>query len=451
MKRSVIRYFIFSMVCAVTGSVFSYAQQPVPLPELNTKRLLNSLQVIVAPTPYLDDTMAIGLVVSYGASYDQAGKGGVANLLSRMFMKATADKTGGDIQEELAYLGATLEVRCNWDGYQFLLKGRSATFERALLLLYQIICEAQFTEEDFSAEKEAILKEMETSPDPRTNIHEQFEVVLFGRTTYGRPLRGTKDTLKSITIGDLRYFYNRHFSPNASSLIVVGNIDPTLVLQKASRIWGLWIRTDSIPFTFAPPHESEKDLHLIEDDPDSPSVQFILGNLSPRRQDPMFVNTMLAVRILQERLRNLLPTSLLTVGLDGRRLPGTLYVQGQSAADEAVDQILKIQEALDGMKQNLVSAEELALAQNRLIEEFRNGLVTTDGLCRVILDSELYGLGSYYASSFPDRIRKCNADSVRQASRDSFFPGSKIEILRGPVKTLMPELKRLGTFNQIVP
>jgi predicted Zn-dependent peptidase len=159
------------------------------------------------------------------------------------------------------------------------------------------------------------------SPDPRARLRDQFETVLFGRTTYGRPLKGTPDTVQGITVGDVRYFYNKHFSPNAASLVVTGRVDPEKVIQKASRIWGLWIRKDPIPFTFAPARKPAEDVYLIEDDPDSPAVQFIFGNFAPERQDLVFVNTTIAVRILQGRLRNILPTALLNVGLDGRRLP----------------------------------------------------------------------------------------------------------------------------------
>ena len=75
----------------------------------------------------------------------------------------------------------------------------------------------------------------------------------------------------------------------------------------------------------------------------------------------------------------------------------------------------------------------------------------TDGLCRIMMDSELFRLGSIYATAFPDRIRACDADAVRQAARDYFLPGKKIVILRGSVSTLKSELNRLGEFERFLP
>ena len=69
------------------------AQKPVLLPELSSKRLLNDLHVTVASTPRLGDSMTIGLVLRYGAAFDPADKSGLSNLVSRMFLRATAGKT----------------------------------------------------------------------------------------------------------------------------------------------------------------------------------------------------------------------------------------------------------------------------------------------------------------------------------------------------------------------
>jgi len=450
MVRQGIRYLLAVMAFVIAGSGFSFTQGFVSLPELSSRRLLNSLQVVVAPTPYLDESMAIGLVVRYGSAFDSASKGGVAHLLSRMFLKATIDKTGEDIKEELAYLGATLDVTCDWDGFRFVLKGHSASYERALLLLYQVVCEARFPEEDFLYVKQNLLQELQRPPDPRASLQEQFEKILFRGNTYGRSQEGIPEIVAGLSPGDLRYFHRRYFSPGDASLLVVGNVPPEEVLQKSARIWGPWIRKDRIPFEFAPAREPSEDIHLIEDDPGSAAVQFILGNLSPRRSDPLFGNVMLAARILRDRLRNLLPTSLLNVVLEGRRMPGPFYIQGQAAAEEAVEQILKIQEAVEGMKQVPVSAGELADAQNRIIEEFNNDLKTTDGLCRVMMDMELFRLGSNYSVVFPDRIRKCDTDAIRQAAREYFLPGNKIVILRGSVDAVASELHRLGEFKRLL-
>ncbi len=425
------------------------AQKPVPLPELSAKRLLNDLHITVAPTPRLGDGMTIGLVVRYGAAFDPVDKSGLSNLVSHMFLKATADRTSKGIQDELAYLGATIEVKCDWDGFRFVLNGPSSKYERSLLLLYEVVAEAQFTETDFTAVKDSILQDLRKPPDPRQRIHRQLEQALYGKTTYGRSIEGDVKSVSNITLGDVRFFYHKFFSPSQASLLIVGNVSESLVHQRGARIWGVWVREDDIPFKFMPPLKPAGRQIFLEDDPNSQAAQFILGNLFPSREDPVFGNALLAAFILQERLTKLLPTSLVTVGYDGRRMSSPFYIQGQAAADQAVNELQKIRDAADELKNKIVSKEELSDAQQKVIEEFNRSLGTTAGICNVILDSELYRLGSNYAAIFPDQIRGCDADAVKEAANNWIFPSGEILLIRGPAAALKSALEPFGPYQQL--
>jgi zinc protease len=368
-----------------------------------------------------------------------------------MLMKATLENTAQEIQNELSYLEATIDVQCDWDGFRIILHGQSSKVERSLLLLYQVIGEAQFNEPDFNAVKQSILAELQKPPDPRQRIHAQYDSVLFNGTRYGKALQGTRASLSSITLGDIRFFYKRFFSPSQSSLLVVGDVSARQVLLQASRIWGIWVRSEDIPFTFKPAIKPAGRQIYIEDDPSSPAAQFILGNTYPRREEPVFASAMLASRIFQERLTKLLPTSLLTVGIEGRRMPGPLYIQGQAAADQAVDQILKVEKAAEDMKFSAVSAEELDAARKEVLDEFDRDLHTVGGLCRILLDAELFRLGSNYAANFPDQIRRCDADAIRQAAKNYLLPDGEILLVRGPAAALKTLLTPLGTVQQLAP
>lgn len=437
------------LIC-LSASLCVSAQQktpdrPVVLPEVSYKRLLNDLQVIVASTPYLGESMTIGLVVRYGSTYDPADKGGLAYLLSRMFLKATLDKSAKDIESEMNYLGVTIETRCEWDAFRFILKGQSSRFERALLLLYQVVGEAALNDADFAAVKEQVLAQQGKIEDPRSFARSRFESTLFHGTTYGRPLQGTEASIKNITVGDVRLFYRRYFSSNAASLVVVGSSPAAAVLQKATRIWGVWVRRDDVPFTFLPPRTPASRTVVLENDASSPAAQFILGNLWARRDEPGYLAGSIAVRILQERLTKALPTSLVTVGAEGRRMPGFFYIQGQAAADQAVSEINKIIEVVASFKEAPVSPEEFSEAQRRWMEEYRKSLASTDAICELYLDAELYRLGTNYTANFLDLINRLTPDAVAEAATKWIFPGGFIIYVRGPAAVLKPALETLGT------
>ena len=451
-RKSKIEFFkrvaaIAAMICAC--ALAGAAQSAIP--ELTSRRLLNDLQVTVAHTRQFGDSITMGLVIRYGASFDPEGKGGLTGIVTRMLMKETNDHTEQDILEALESLNASIDIRYNWDGIRILLRCPSAGFERASLLLQQIVSEARFEETDFNAVKQSVLDELQRAPDPRRRIHEQFESVLFKGTTYGRPIAGTPESVDAITLGDVRYFYRRFFSPNQAALQIVGNIEPKAALQRIARIWGIWVRNDEIPFTFARPRNLSGREIYVENDRDSPAVQFILGGIFPRHEEPDYINAILAARVLEDRINKLLPTSLLTVASEGRRLAGPFYIQGQAAVEQAIDQIRDVRAVIDEMKQTPVNDEELASARQRLVAEFNRELGTADGLCNILLDAELYRLGSNYISFFLNRVKSSEAETVRRSVSAWFFADGEILLIRGSLPLLKTGLDSLGTIQLLDP
>jgi len=236
---------VASIICAYPA--VSYSQAAAVLPELTSKRLLNDLQIVVAENRGFGDDLTIGLIVRYGSALDLSGKGGTAYLLSQLFMRGTLDKSAKDIQNELADLGASIEIQVNWDGYRFLLHGHSSKFERSLLVLQQIVTEAEFTDEDFAEAQKELLEQLQKPEDPRQEIRTLLEWELFRGTTYGRSLKGSVQSVENINIGDVRLFYRKYFTPNAAALVIAGNCQSDIVLPKATRIWGIWIRGEETP------------------------------------------------------------------------------------------------------------------------------------------------------------------------------------------------------------
>lgn len=445
------RQILILTTLALLCSIPAASQQRAPLPDLVSKRLLNDLQVTVANAPYLGDDVAIGLVVRYGAYFDPAGKGGVASLLSRMFLKATIDKTAKDIQDELAYLEANVEVKCDWDGFRFILRSQKAKVERSLLLLYQVIGEAQFNDDDFAAVKQSVLTDMQKSSDPRQRIHAQFDQVLLSGSSHARPMEGNEKSVSAITVGDLRFFYRKFLTPNQASLIIVGDVSAREALQRASRIWGVWVRNDEIPFTFIQPRKPAGRQIFIEDAPSSPAAQFVMGNLFPPREDPAYASALMAALVFQERLTKALPTSLLTVGNTGRRMASPFYVQGQAAAEQTVAQIMKIESVAEEMKINSVTDEELDAVRKKMIEEFNRELDSAGGLCAVMMDAELYRLGSNYVSKYPEQLRLYDASAVKQAAKNFLFPDGEVILVNGPSDAIKSQLEPLGVLAPMPP
>ena len=116
-----------------------------------------------------------------------------------------------------------------------------------------------------------------------------------------------------------------------------------------------------------------------------------------------------------------------------------------------IEQLLKIESVAEEMKLSLVTKEELDAARNKVIEEFNRELGSAEGLCGIMLEAELYQLGSNYASMYPDLLRRCDADAIKQAAKNLLFPNGEVLLMRGPAVVLKPVLNPLGTLRSQIP
>jgi len=101
------------------------------------------------------------------------------------------------------------------------------------------------------------------------------------------------------------------------------------------------------------------------------------------------------------------------------------------------------------LKNAPVGAEELAEAKKRWIAEFKGRLETPEGICSLVLDSELYRLGTNYASSFPELVQSFDPEAVQAAAKDWLLPGGVIILVRGSMAALKAPLEALGTIQPI--
>jgi zinc protease len=449
------RNLLLAIVVVLSCGSSLSAQQFAPGLDFRSKTLLNNLKIYVTVTPRLGEQMTIGLAIRYGSAFDSEEKGGLVNLLSRILTRDAIIKKS----KELESLGATIEITSDWDCFRFILKGQSSKVEQSLSLLSQIVTEAQFSEEDFAAVKQQVLQEIQRPLDQRRRIRAQFESLLYkGVPAYNRPMQGTVKTVKACTVGDVRYFYRKFFIPDESSLVVVGNVDVSLVLKKVPRIWGSWIRNDPTLPTFVNPKQPAGRQVYLEDDLDSPAAQFLVGSLFPRRTPSIkdyrsyrtYFYALVVSHILQERLTKQLPTSLLTVGHEGRQMEGPFYIQGQAGAEQAFEQIRKILDEIENLKNLPVADDELLSAQKSLIEEFNSLFNNTEGICKVMLDAELYHLGENYSVKYRSWILECNADVVKRVANEWILPGA-IVVVRGPAAILKSAIETLDSSYSIKP
>jgi zinc protease len=92
---------------------------------------------------------------------------------------------------------------------------------------------------EFEAEKTVILEELAmTEDDPWRRLSREVQLAVFARHPYGRPVVGFAESLRAMTAGDLRSFYERFYHPGNAVLVICGDFKPTSAMKLVRQHFG---------------------------------------------------------------------------------------------------------------------------------------------------------------------------------------------------------------------
>jgi zinc protease len=78
-------------------------------------------------------------------------------------------------------------------------------------------------------------RRLRTEDQPEALTQEQFLAAAYLTSPYRHPIIGWMQDIQSITLDDLRRWYQQWYAPNNATLMVVGDVDPAKVRDLAEK------------------------------------------------------------------------------------------------------------------------------------------------------------------------------------------------------------------------
>lgn len=189
--------------------------------------LSNGLKVVLVPRPG-DLSTTVLIMVATGSNYESAKENGLAHFLEHMCFKGTLKRPNpSDISTELDSLGAKYNA---FTGNEY--TGYYATVEshhtaKAFDIVADIYLNSQLSESELKKERGVILEEMNMYEDmPARLVHDHLAKLLYGDQPAGRPIIGSRATLEAMTRDDMFKYWQKHYVPAATTVVVAGNFKP---------------------------------------------------------------------------------------------------------------------------------------------------------------------------------------------------------------------------------
>lgn len=420
------------------------------LPILKRDSLLNGLHLIVLEQKGTGSVSA-RLRINSGGLFDLAGKGGLADLTAGMLLKGGGALTEKSLQEIVEQNGLKLSIAAGWDSTDLIMSGPADSLDTMFELMGRLIINPTFDQKELESLKAARIASIkdEAGEEVRAVRKKALEAV-FGSHPYGRPLRGTPESVAKITRQDLVYYHGRFYIANNSELMITGDATQEAVTRLARARLGAWKKGDKVPATFRPPEAASSRRLMMNDRPGLSSAFAVIAQPGLSRRATDYYAAMIMTELLFDECSKLAsPGSVLETTVETRYLPGPLIIGVRAAPADIVGRVEGVISAMISLQTRTAPLDQFEAAKARLINRFAEQMRSTDTAAQIILDVELYGLGRDYLVNFADRVSAVAQADVMRAAQAYLKPQSVVVVVAGPATQIESSLKRLGAVTAL--
>jgi zinc protease len=169
--------------------------------------------------------IAVDFAFRGGASLDPDGKTGLAHLASTTLDEGAGDLDSQAFQRRLEDLAVKLGFSTGRDSFGGNLKTLTKNRDEAFRLLRLAITEPRFDDDPVARMKSQILAGLRAESErPNVIARRTLSRTLFPGHPYGRPVKGTLETVAALTPDDLRGFVRQRLARDTLLIGVVGDI-----------------------------------------------------------------------------------------------------------------------------------------------------------------------------------------------------------------------------------
>ncbi len=432
-------------------------------PRFERRTLANGMELIVAPVSKLPVVTVLAIVNAGGAS-DVPGKEGVASLTAEALREGTTRTEGLDLAIEFEELGTSLEAGADWDSTVVSMTVLSEHLTRAFTLFGEALTAPAFRAGDIDRLRaERLAERLQILSEPRGLADESFAKFIYADgSRYSEPLGGSTKAVTGITSDDVKGFYTSHYSPDAVTIILVGDMEADPAGRLVDDVLGSWCGQRNIDKTSVDEKSRTTRAVTLVAKTDAAQSELRIGHVGVERGHPDYFDIVVMNAVLgglfSSRINlNLREAHGYTYGAsshyDWRRDAGPFVISTAVQSEVTAEAISETLSEIDRMRSEEIPEEELTLATDYLDGVFPIRYETTSAIASALANMVIFGLPDDYYDTYRDRVRSVTTGSVLAAAQNHvnvdelqvLVVGDET-IVRGPIEAL-----RIGAMVAIQP
>jgi predicted Zn-dependent peptidase len=398
------------------------------LRKVRRTELPNGLIIVSEDMPHLR-SVTVGIWIRAGSRDEVPEVNGISHFLEHMVFKGTGKLSAEEIAREVDSMGGNLDAFTAKECVCFNVKVLDEHLPRAMGVLTDMVLDPTFAEEDILKERGVILEEIKMDEDnPDYLVHEIFTQNFWKDDPLGKPILGTKDTVRKFNRDTLREWYGKRFVPGNMIISAAGNIDHDRFVDLVRG------RFEALPaasngFHCAAPKtysritmRNKKSLEQVQICMGVPSYPISHEN----RYSSYVLNTLLGGGMSSRLFQNVREKQGLAYSIFSELNPfrdtGCLAIYAGTSRETVPKVVESVIAEFRRLKEVPVEQEELERAKSQLKGNLMLSLESSTARMSNLARQEMYYDHFFGLSEIIDRIEAIQQEDVQRVSREFFQP-----------------------------
>ena len=395
-----------------------------------------------------------------GLLLDDPSKVGVAHFVAQMMTEGTAGRTPEELEEAINALGSSISVSASRESLTVSGSTLKRHYDRTMALVEEILLEPRWDDDEFTWIRQRTLNRLrQQSADPNAIAVNTFNRLLYGTDhILSSNVLGTTESVESITIDDLRDYFQRYVSPSVASIHVVGDISKDGAMAPLAGLGARWeVVTVGFPRYELPASDGGGRIFFVDVPGASQSV-IRVGAMALAETDPdFFPASVMNVRlggVFTSRLNQVLREQKgYTYGassrFSGSDLLGPYTVGTGVRSNVTLEAVALIRDILASYSDGF-TPEDLEMTQSYLIRSNARAFETLRSKISMLEKISTLGFPLDYVVERERVVHTMTLERVRELARRYADPARMIFLVVGDARTQLPRLSAAGLGRPIL-
>lgn len=401
------------------------------------------------------------LEIDGGLMLEDPAKTGVSNLMAELMNKGTANKTPAELEEAINLLGATIRVSGGKEAITISGTTLTRNYDATMQLVEEMLLEPRWDETEFDLAKQSVLSNIaQQSANPNSIAASVYNKLLFGEGhIMSYDANGTTESVESITLDDLKAYYNNYISPSVADFMVVGDVNKSEAVAPLSSIEEKWASKEVEIPTFTAMSKPDQSKVYFYDVPNAKQSVIRFGYLAmPETHEDYYKATVMnyilggggfASRLTQELREGKGYTYGIGSGFNGSKNAGAFVISSGVRTNVTYESAAAVKEILENYP-NTFSDKDLETTKSFLLKSNARRFETLGAKLYMLDDISEYGWEADYVSEREEIVKNITKEEISELAKKYANPNQMIYVVVGDAKTQFDRLERLGFGEPIL-